>query len=56
MGVAAASVAPTADIGGKTVVPIGASSRTFGYASGDTFFYVDCQDEATAADALNGLP
>jgi hypothetical protein len=56
MGAAGASAAPTVDIGGKQVVPIGASARTFGYASGDTFFYVDCQDEETAADALNGLP
>jgi len=56
MGAEGASSAPTVDIGGKQVVPIGASTRTFGYASGDTFFYVDCQDEESAADALNGLP
>jgi hypothetical protein len=56
LGAAAAADAPTVDIGGKPVIRFGASGGTLVYASGETFFYVECQDEATAADVLKHVP
>ncbi len=56
LGAAGASAAPTVDIGGKSVIRFGASAGTFVHASGAAFFYVECKDEATAADVLKQLP
>jgi hypothetical protein len=35
---------------------IGTLAGTFMYSSGQTFFYPECPDEATASDVLRQLP
>lgn len=56
-GIAPGSSAPPAlSIGGKQVTRLGLLAGTFLYASGDTFFFVECPDEPAAAEVLKLLP
>jgi len=55
-GIAPGSSAPPAiSIGGKQVTRLGLLAGTFLYASGDTFFFVECPDEPAAAEVLGLL-
>lgn len=47
---------PTLSVGGKEAIRIGSLAGGFLYSSADAFFYVDCPDEATAAEVLQQLP
>lgn len=56
IGAAAASDASTIALGGKRVIRYGASGGSFVYGYRGTFFYLECRDEATAAEVLTHLP
>ena len=55
-GSTAASSFSPAGVGGKQAVRVGTLAGTFMYSSGQTFYYLECPDEATASDVLRQLP